>query len=96
MKIVTEFNGNQKHFHWYWLPLIYKHQECKFYVKGDFTYPKDVGNLLVNATPEQGNGPILRCPMNLVPTYRAMEQFTRKDKNWTGTHEDLGERFYEV
>lgn len=97
MKIVTEFNGEQKKFHWYWLPLIYKHQEVTFYVQAPrgFIYPKDIKNLKVNeVTGDQG--PILNCPMNRVPTYRAMEQFAKKDGKWKGTHEDLGERFYEV
>ena len=97
MKIVTEFNGNQKHFHWYWLPLMYKHQEVSFYVQAPhkFIYPKDVKNLKINEVPK-GDGPTLNCPMNLLPTYRAMEQFAKKKKDWTGTPEDLGERFYEV
>lgn len=97
MKIVTTFEGNQKHFHWYWLPLMYKHQEVTFYVQAPhkFIYPKDVKNLKINEVPK-GDGPTLNCPMNLLPTYRAMEQFAKKKKDWTGTPEDLGERFYEV
>ena len=95
MKIVTEFDGEQKKFHWYWLPLMYKHQDCQFFVKGDFIYPKDVPNLKVNQEPS-GKGPTLRCPMNRVPTYRAMAEFVKKKPDWDGTHEDLGERFYEV
>ena len=49
MRIITEFNGEQKKFHWYWLPLMYKHQECEFYVHAPrgFVYPKDVKNLKV-------------------------------------------------
>ncbi len=97
MKIVTEFNGEQKKFHWYWLPLMYKHQECEFYVHAPrgFVYPKDVKNLKVNEVP-RSKGPTLRCPMNRVPTYIAMVEFTKKKPDWDGTHEDLGERFYEV
>ena len=35
MNIVTVFNGKQKNFHMYWLPLIYKHQEVMFYIQED-------------------------------------------------------------
>lgn len=96
MKIVTRFDGQQKKFHWYWLPLMYKHPECKFYISGDFIFPRGIDNLLQNATPEEGDGPILQCPINLVPTYKAMVELSKKKKDWNGTHEDLGERFYEV
>tara|TARA_B100002019_G_scaffold59522_2_gene51026 strand:- start:2529 stop:2822 length:294 start_codon:yes stop_codon:yes gene_type:complete len=97
MVIITEYKGNQKKFHWYWLPLICKHQEVKFFVKAssDFIYPKDIKNLNVNQ-PVSGKGPTLICPIDKIPTYRAMEQLTKKDKNWKGTPEDLGERFYDA
>ena len=97
MKIVTEFNGQQKYFHWYWLPLIYKHQEVTFYVQAPrgFIYPKDIKNLKVNEI-AKGKGPTLNCPMNLVPTYRAMEQFAKKHPTWTGSPEELGEKFYDI
>lgn len=97
MRIVTEFDGKQQRFHYYWLPLIYKHNECQFYIQAPrgFVYPKDIKNLKVNEVPS-GKGPTLRCPMNLVPTYIAMERFGKKKSDWDGTPEDLGERFYEV
>lgn len=97
MKIVTVFDGQQKKFHWYWLPLIYKHQEVTFYVQAPrgFIYPKDIKNLKVNEI-AGGKGPILKCPMNRVPTYRAMEKFSKMGKDWNGSDTELNERFYEV
>lgn len=95
MNIVTEFNGNQKKFHWYWLPLIYKHQECTFYIKGEFVFPRDVSNIKVNAEPPKG-GPTLTIPMDQVPTYRAMLELASLPEDWKGNHIDLGQRFYEV
>lgn len=97
MKIITDYQGEQKKFHWYWLPLIYKHQEVKFFVKApaNFIYPKDLKNLIINQNPV-GKGPTLTCAWNEIPTYRAMEQFSKKDANWNGTATDLGEKFYDV
>ena len=94
MVIKTTFDGNQKKFHWYWLPLIYKHGECTFFVDGDFVFPKDISNLKVNAEPK--GGPFLECPMNLVPTYSAMIELQSKPKNWRGTNLDLKSKFYKV
>lgn len=74
---------------------MYKHQECQFYVSGKFVFPKDLNNLKVNST-DQPKGPVLKCPINKIPTYRAMIELQKKDKSWIGTDEDLGERFYEV
>ena len=47
MNIVTKFDISQKKFHHYWLPLMYKHQECTFYITAShgFIYPKDLNNL---------------------------------------------------
>ena len=97
MVIETHFDGNQKKFHHYWLPLIYKHQECEFHVTASrgFTYPKDIANLKVNHIGNK-KGPVLKCPMNKVPTYKAMIVLQQKKQGWSGTDEDLGERFYEV
>ena len=95
MQIITTFEGDQKKFHWYWLPLMYKHSDCVFNISGKFTYPNDVKNLKVNST-EEGVGPTQRCPINMVPSYKAMAALEAKPQSWVGTHEDLGERFYEV
>ena len=95
MIIHTKFNGEQKKFHWYWLPLIYKHQECQFYIDGDFIYPKDIKNLHVNEE-VPGNGPILNVTMDKVPTYIAMIKLQEQKKSWRGTSDDLNVKFYEV
>lgn len=97
MNIVTVFNGKQKNFHMYWLPLIYKHQEVMFYIQAPrgFIYPKDIKNLKVNEIPNT-KGPTLKCEMSELPTYRAMEVLTKQKNNWTGTPKDLDARFYEV
>ena len=95
MNIVIKYNGRQKLFHHYWLPLIYKHQECEFRISGKFVYPKDLKNLKVNSVDENG-GPILKCPINKVPMYRGMIELQKKNKNWIGTPEDLGDWFYDV
>lgn len=94
MVIVTEFKGDQKSFHHYWCPLMYKHQECQFYVKGEFIYPKDLKNLHVNQEPK--GGPILNCPIDKIPQYRGMIELQKKEKNWSGSHEDIGDWFYSV
>lgn len=95
MVIITTFEGDQKKFHHYWLPLMYKHQECEFHVSGKFVYPKDLKNLKVNST-EQTKGPTLKCPINKIPTYKAMITLQSKSTDWIGTDEDLQEKFYEV
>ena len=94
MVISTKFDGNQKKFHWYWLPLMYKHPECTFFVSGEFIFPKDISNLIVNEKAK--GGPLLECPMNKVPSYSAMIELQKKRNNWKGTSEDLKSRFYEV
>ena len=97
MVIITTFNGIQKMFHTYWLPLMYKHQECDFYVTGKFVYPRDLPNLKINKTDvENLKGPILKCPMEKIPTYIAMIKLQSMKPNWIGTPEELGERFYEL
>ena len=95
MVIISTFEVNQRAFHHYWLPLIYKHQECEFRISGKFTYPKDLKNLKVN-TVDTGGGPILKCPIDKVPMYRGMIELQKKDKNWIGVPEDLGSWFYGV
>ena len=95
MVIVSSFDGNQKKFHSYWLPLMYKHQECEFHVSGKFVFPSDLKNLHVNKV-EHGKGPVLKCPMDKVPTYKAMIELQNKSPKWIGTPEELGEKFYEV
>lgn len=97
MVIITDYTGPQNKFHWYWLPLMYKHQEVSFFVKApnNFIYPKNLRNLHVNQKPA-GKGPVLTCGWNQIPTYRAMEQFSKKKRDWQGTAKDLGEKFYEV
>ena len=50
MVITLKFEGQQQLFHYYWLPLMYKHNECKFIVEDKTTkmiYPNDVDNLEV-------------------------------------------------
>lgn len=94
MVIVTEFKGDQKSFHHYWCPLMYKHQECSFYIKGEFIYPKDLKNLHVNKEPK--GGPILNCPIDKIPQYRGMIELQKKDKNWKGTEKDIGDWFYDL
>ena len=52
MVITLKFEGQQQLFHYYWLPLMYKHNECKFVVEdktSKLVYPKDVNNLEVIA-----------------------------------------------
>ena len=97
MIISTIFNGEQKKFHWYWLPLIYKHQECEFYIEASrgFIYPKDIKNLKVNEVLPK-DGPILTVTMDKVPTYIAMIKLQEQKKSWRGTSDDLNAKFYEV
>lgn len=94
MVIVTEFEGDQKSFHHFWCPLMYKHQECQFYIKGEFIFPKDLNNLHVNQEPK--GGPQLTCSINNIPTYRGMIELQKKDKNWKGTEKDIGDWFYDL
>lgn len=80
MVIVIKYDGRQQMFHHYWLPLIYKHQECKFFVEGDIEkmiYPKDVPNLHVTKKVNKDNmkKPIMYCNIDQVPTYKTMIDF---------------------
>lgn len=97
MVITLTFEGQQQLFHYYWLPLMYKHNECKFIVEdktSKLIYPNDVGNLEVvtNINNVKLRQPILHCKINKVPTYRTMIEFQKKK---SGEYEDLGE-YYEV
>tara|TARA_B100000927_G_scaffold274573_1_gene253897 strand:- start:329 stop:640 length:312 start_codon:yes stop_codon:yes gene_type:complete len=97
MVITLKFDGQQQLFHYYWLPLMYKHNECKFIVEDKTTkmiYPKDVPNLEVisNINNVKITQPILHCQMNKVPTYKSMIEFQKKK---AGEYESLGE-YYEV
>tara|TARA_B100002019_G_C21268311_1_gene600677 strand:- start:1559 stop:1864 length:306 start_codon:yes stop_codon:yes gene_type:complete len=101
MVIVTEFEGDQKKFHFFWLPLIYKHNECNFVVKdktGKMIFPGGITNLKV-VDPDyklrQGNV-ILKCPINKIPTYKAMVDLQNIKSAKTITPEELGSMFYEV
>jgi hypothetical protein len=98
MNIIIRYDDIQRNFHLYWLPLMYKHGECEFYmnVGNDFICPKDVNNLKLNQSQIRKGHPTLECPANKVPTYRAMEQLNKKDSTWRGSNIDLGERFYDV
>jgi len=73
---------------------MYKHQECSFYIKGEFIYPRDLKNLHVNKEPK--GGPILNCPIDKIPQYRGMIELQKKDKNWKGTEKDIGDWFYDL
>lgn len=95
MVIVTTFEGNQQEFHHYWCPLMYKHQECEFHVTGKFVYPKDLTNLKVNQTTHKA-GPVLRLPINMLPTYRAMIELQKKPKDWVGNVDDIGKDWFYV
>lgn len=98
MVIITTFLGDQKPFHHYWLPLMYKHQECQFHVSGKPVAPKDLKNLHLNQTLEYKNqpGPILKLPINIIPTYRAMIELQKKPANWIGNWEDIGKEWFYV
>ena len=96
MVIITTYQGDQRSFHHHWCPLMYKHQECEFRISGKFVYPKDLKNIKVNSVDESG-GPILKCPIDKIPTYRAMIELQKKPKNWIGTWLQIGEDwFYDV
>ena len=97
MVITLKFDGQQQLIHYYSLPLIYKHNECKFIDEDKTTkmiYPKDVYNLEVvtNINNVKLRHPILHCKINKVPTYKTMVEFQRKK---TGEYEDFG-IYYEV
>lgn len=94
MVIIVNGEMNQKMFNRFWCPLMYKHQECKFYFNfgPNHVYPKDLTNLHVNST-EVASGPILKCEMNKIPTYRGMIELQKKDKSWIGEATKLGDMF---
>ena len=97
MVITLKFEGQQQIFHYYWLPLMYKHNECKFIVEDKTTkmiYPKDVDNLEVvtNINNVKLRQPVLHCKMNKVPTYKTMVDLQAKR---AGEYEDFG-KYYEV
>ena len=97
MVITLTFEGQQQLFHYYWLPLIYKHNECKFIVEdktNKMIYPKDVDNLEVvtNINNVKLRTPVLHCKINRVPTYKTMVDFQAK---CAGEYDDFG-KYYEV
>ena len=97
MVITLKFEGQQQLFHYYWLPLMYKHNECKFIVEDKTTtmiYPNDVNNLEVvtNINNIKLRQPVFHCEINKVPTYKTMIEFQKKK---VGEYENLGE-YYEV
>ena len=97
MVITLKFEGQQQLFHYYWLPLMYKHNECKFIVEDKTTkmiYPKDIDNLEVvtNINNVKLRMPVLHCQMNKVPTYKTMVELQKKR---AGEYTDLG-KYYEV
>ena len=73
MNIVVKYNGKQKLFHHYWLPLIYKHNECTFYIEdknGSMIYPSGIRNLkvIIDINKENLKGKTLHCDIDNVPT----------------------------
>jgi len=100
MVIILTFTGDQKAFNRAWCPLIYKHQECQFFITAvpNFVYPKDLNNLHINKILHNTSedGPILKCPIEIIPTYRGMIELQKKSKNWIGGPKDLGEHCFYV
>ena len=98
MVIISTFVGDQKLFNRVWCPLMYKHQECQFYITAGpkFVYPKDLQNLHINSGLNIGqkDGPILKCPIELIPTYRGMIELQSKPSTWIGRQDDLGIDFF--
>ena len=83
MVIVIKYDGRQQLFHHYWLPLIYKHQECTFFVEDDtekIIYPSDIPNLNVTkqVNKDKLKEPVMYCNIDRVPTYRTMIDFNHK------------------
>ena len=75
MVIISTYVGDQKHFNRHWCPLMYKHQECQFYITAgpNLVYPKDLKNLHINSglhITGQSDGPILKCPIASVPLHQ--------------------------
>ena len=101
MVILIEFEGEQRKFHHFWLPLIYKHQECNFVVKDktdNMIFPAGITNLkVVNPDYKLRTGNVvLKCPFNKIPTYKAMVDLQNIKTAKTITPEELGSMFYEV
>ena len=98
MVIISTFLGDQKYFNRAWCPLMYKHQECQFYITAGpkFVYPKDLQNLHINSGLNIGqkDGPILKCPIELIPTYRGMIELQSKPKDWIGDPDDLDHEYF--
>ena len=62
------------------MPLIYKHNECRFYVedKNDsIIYPSGIPNLkvVIDISKEKLQGKTLYCDIHKVPTYKTMTNF---------------------
>jgi len=97
MVIISTFAGDQKAFNRAWCPLMYKHQECQFFITAGPTLvrPKDLNNLHVNAI-DVPSGPILKCSIDIIPTYRGMIELQKKSKDWIGSEKDLGEHYFYV
>ena len=75
MNIVIKYNGRQKLFHHYWLPLIYKHNECTFYVEdknGSMIYPSGIRNLKVIIDINKENLKVV-VELNLLPGSKTVE-----------------------
>ena len=103
MVIISTYVGDQKDFNQHWCPLMYKHQECQFYITAgpNLVYPKDLKNFHLNSglhITGQKDGPILKCPIERIPTYRGMIELQKKPTSWIGRPEDLGEEvlFYDL
>ena len=65
------------------MPLIYKHNECRFYVedKNDsLIYPSGIPNLkvVIDISKEKLKGKTLYCNIYKVPTYKTMANFDNK------------------
>ena len=81
MNIVIKYNGRQKLFHHYWLPLIYKHPECTFYVEdknGSIICPSGIPNIkmVIDISKQKLKGKTLYCDIDKVPTYKTMTDFS--------------------
>lgn len=81
MNIVIKYNGRQKLFHHYWLPLIYKHPECTFYVEdknGSIICPSGIRNIkmVIDISKQKLKGKTLYCDIDKVPTYKTMTDFS--------------------
>ena len=87
--IVTEFNGDNKVFSMYWLPLIFKHGEVEFIVRDTgglvaLSVPnlKVLKTTLTEAVRSAKNDFVFITDMSAVPTYETMVYLTgNKGKN---------------